>query len=136
MATDKTAARRHYSAEFKAQVLGQCEAPGASVAKVAMSHGVNANIVHGWRKAARGAGQRCAASVASAGPGQTQTQFLPVILAAAAARTAARTAATPAAAFPPSGIEVEVRRGTVTMKLTWPAGAPADFAAWAREVLR
>ena len=34
----------------KALVLQQCAAPGASVAKVAMSHGLNANIVHGWRK--------------------------------------------------------------------------------------
>ena len=38
--------RRRYSAELKAEVLAQCEAPGASVAKVAMSHGINANVVH------------------------------------------------------------------------------------------
>jgi len=30
-------------------VLAQCAAPGASVSKVAMSHGLNANLVHGWR---------------------------------------------------------------------------------------
>ena len=39
--------------EFKAQVLAECEVPGASVAKVAMSHGINTNVVHGWRKLAR-----------------------------------------------------------------------------------
>jgi transposase len=34
------------------------------------------------------------------------------------------------------GIEVELRRGAVTMKLTWPLSAAADFAAWTRELLR
>ena len=46
---------------------------------------------------------------------------------------AARPAEQPAAE---RGIEVELRRGTVTMKITWPASATADFAAWTRELLR
>jgi transposase len=33
--------------------MAQCDAPGASVAKVAMSHGINANVVHRWRQLAR-----------------------------------------------------------------------------------
>jgi len=33
--------------------VAECDAPGASAAKVAISHGSNANIVHGWRKLAR-----------------------------------------------------------------------------------
>jgi transposase len=49
MTSDKTATRRHYSPEFKAQVMSECDVPGASVAKVAMSHGINTNVVHGWR---------------------------------------------------------------------------------------
>jgi len=49
MASEKVAKRRRYGAELKAQVV-------ASVMrlvrrwKVAMAHGINANIVHGWRK--------------------------------------------------------------------------------------
>jgi transposase len=45
--------RRRYSRELKTQILAECDAPGASVAQVAMLHGINANIVHGWRKLAR-----------------------------------------------------------------------------------
>jgi transposase len=52
--------RRRYSAELKAEVLSQCDAPGASVAKVAMSHGVNANVVHCWRQLARESGTKVA----------------------------------------------------------------------------
>jgi hypothetical protein len=33
----------------KAEVLAECERPGASVAAVAMAHGINANLVHKWR---------------------------------------------------------------------------------------
>lgn len=37
--------RRRHSAELKAQVLSECAQPGSSVARVALSHGVNANVV-------------------------------------------------------------------------------------------
>ena len=44
--------RRRYSAELKAQILSDCAQPGASVASVALLHGINANIVHKWRRPA------------------------------------------------------------------------------------
>jgi response regulator of citrate/malate metabolism len=37
-----------------ARVLAECDVPGASVAKVAMAHGINANVVHRWRQLAAG----------------------------------------------------------------------------------
>jgi len=42
--------RRRHGDELKAKVLAQCEEPGASVAAVAQSHGLNANLVHKWRR--------------------------------------------------------------------------------------
>ena len=116
MASEQTARRRRYSKEMKAQVLAQCDVLGALVAKVAMSHGINANVVHGWRKLARGSNGAPVAKV---------PEFVPVALeAAVVARSSER------------GIEVELRRGAVTMKLTWPVSAAVDFAAWTRELLR
>ena len=44
----KTLIRRTHSSEFKAQVLAACRQPGASVAAVALAHGINANVVHKW----------------------------------------------------------------------------------------
>ena len=116
MTSDKTTTRRRYSADFKAQVLGECEAPGASVAKVAMSHGINTNVVHGWRKLARETG--------SASPVSSR-EFVAVTMPAAPLQSVVQ-----------RGIEVELRRGAVTMKITWPPSATADFAAWTRELLR
>jgi len=56
MTTDNSRRLRRYGPELKAQMLAESAVLGASVAKVAMAHGINANIVHGWRKQARESG--------------------------------------------------------------------------------
>ena len=117
MASDKVVRRQRYGGEFKAQVLAECEKPGASVAKVAMAHGINANVVHRWRQLAREGAQ------ATVGK---PSEFVPVTI-------------TAPTALPAQGcrdIEVELRRGAVTMKVIWPSSAAADFAVWTRELLR
>lgn len=44
----KSLIRRTHSPEFKAQVLAACQQPGASIAAVALAHGLNSNVVHKW----------------------------------------------------------------------------------------
>ena len=126
MATDEKTRRRRYSDELKAQVLTECGATGQSVAKVAMAHGINANIVHGWRQVKRDARLRAVAQ-----PHQmthAQTHFVPVTMAPAVPQ---------AYAGPGSNrIEVELHRGALTMKLNWPASASLELATWTRELLR
>jgi transposase len=116
MTSDKAETRRRYSRDFKAQVMAECDVPGASVAKVAMSHGINANVVHGWRKLAR---EAACVSVPE------QQAFIPIRLPQPAEQPT-----------PEREIEVELHRGALTMKITWPSSATADFAAWTREVVR
>jgi transposase-like protein len=53
MTSESGKTRRRYGAQFKAMVLAQCDDPGMSVAQVAMSHGINDNVVHRWRQLAR-----------------------------------------------------------------------------------
>lgn len=115
MTSEKTETRRRYSTTVKAQVVAECDGSGASVAKVAMSHGINANVVHRWRQLAR--------EGKSPVPAKTG-EFMPVPLAVSA---------TPAV---PADIRVELRRGPTAMTITWPASAGADFALWTRELLR
>jgi transposase len=110
--------RRRYSRELKTQILAECAAPGTSVARVAMAYGINANIVHGWRRRARAAGPA---------PLAASQLFVPVKLAAPAVPSP-----TPA----PAPIVVELQRGPMTMRVTWPSTAGADFAAWTRDLLR
>ena len=45
--------RRWYTDQFKASVVEQCARSGVSVAKVALGHGLNANLVRKWINAGR-----------------------------------------------------------------------------------
>jgi transposase len=116
MEVERSRKRRRYSAELKAQILAECATPGASVAKVALSHGINANIVHGWRKRSRNS---------EAPPAMARQEFVPVTVAPTVAERSDE-----------RGIEIELRRGAVTIKLLWPLSAADDLAAWTRELLR
>jgi transposase len=125
MTAESKRKRHERSPELKAQVLAECERPGASVAQVALAHGVNANLVHGWRRIERD--RRLAVSqalqevkVTSPAPAEV-APFVPVRVEQTVSD---------------GKIEIEVRRGTMTMKATWPMAAAAQCAAWAREILR
>lgn len=116
MTSEKKQTRQRYDAATKARVVAECDEPGASVAKVALAHGINANVVHRWRQLAREEGKE---TPSKAG------EFIALPLMA------------PAIDAPmPADIHVELRRGPVTMTVTWPVSAAADFTAWTRELLR
>ena len=65
---------RTFTAEFKHQLIQQCQQPDTSVAKVAMQHQVNANLLHKWIRQSR---SMVPSLTISSIP---QTDFLPVIL--------------------------------------------------------
>ena len=133
VAVERVVLRRRHSAQLRALVLEQCAAPRASVAKVAMSHGLNANIVHGWRKLARERDVSAAVpapspAVLPAKSAAAMPQFVPVSL-----------TPSPSVSGPPptpADIQIELRRGATGMKITWPIAAAAECAAWMRELLR
>jgi transposase len=116
--TDKRRTRRNHTAAVKAQIVAECAEPGASVAKVAMSHGINANIVHMWRRQAREQAARIAAPTPA---------FLPLTVEGAQA---------PCARDEDRHVRIELTRGALTMSVAWPLDAVAALSAWTREVLR
>ena len=109
------AKRRLYSPELKAQVMQECRQSGASVAGVALSHGINANIVHRWLRE----------PTASALVPQSQA-FVPVTLDEAAPSPALQSA---------PDIRVEVHRANTTIVVKWPLQGAGACAAWLREWL-
>jgi transposase len=111
--------RRHAPA-LVAQVLAECAQPGASVAQVALRHGLNANLVHKWRREQR-AGDCGAAAVQVAGD-----EFIALPLAATV----------PGAGACGADIRVELRRGATTINVSWPVAASAECAAWLAQWLR
>jgi transposase len=112
--------RRRHSAELKQQVLAACDTPGASVAQVALAHGLNANLVHKWR---RTSGR--VPDVAS--PAGQRDAFIALTMAPSV---------TPATTTPAADIRIDLRRGATAVHVAWPLAAAGDCAAWLRELLR
>ena len=111
----KSQERRRHRAEFKAEVLAECAKPGASVAQVALAHGLNTNLVHKWRReAARGASPLAI---------KAQPMFLPLQMPSPGA-------------MPADDIRVELRKGAVSLSVRWPQSASQACALWLRELLR
>ena len=109
--------RRRQSAEFKQRVLAECALPGASVAGVALTHRINANLVQKCLRQARGDG---------GGAPRVDATFVPVAVGSVVA---------PTSVVAPAPIQIEVRRGAVSARIQWPVSAAADCAAWLREWL-
>jgi transposase len=116
----KAATRRRHGDELKAEVLAQCEQAGASVAAVAQSHGLNANLVHKWRRNSRP---------------QPGTNANAVDEKVAAAFVALQLPA-PTTQQPSPDIRIELRRGATTVNIAWPGQAAGECAAWLGEWLR
>jgi len=115
MASESERTRRRYGAQFKAMVLEKCEEPGMSVAQVAMSHGINDNVVHRWRQLAR---QEKARSPS------LPTSFVPLVLPA------------PEAPEVKTEVRLDIKRGAVTVGVAWPEKALGELAGFVRELLK
>jgi transposase len=110
----KAATRRRHSGELKAKVLIECEEPGASVAAVAQAHGLNANLVHKWRRERR---PQAAANEATTDD-KVASAFVALQLPA------------PPTPQPAPDIRIELRRGATTITIAWPGQAAGQCAEW------
>lgn len=85
-----------------------------------MAHGVNDNLVRRWVVEAGQHGGTAVAPVSRSLPA-----FVPVRVPGPGSETAVS-----------AGIHIELRRGPVAIKMTWPVSASSECAAWMRELLR
>ena len=123
--------RRTYPRQFKAQLIAACQQPGASIAALALHHGMNANVLHRWLKehALSSCHKITLRDPAGTAPTSTPTPaFLPVQL--------PHQLPVQATQQTPPVIRIELRRGATTMEMTWPITAAPDCAAWMRQLLR
>lgn len=110
------ATRRRHSAELKARVLEACDRPGASVARIAMENGLNANVVHKWRR--RAPGSQVVRS------GFPAPEFVSVSVLPSVETT------------PIGDIRIAIRRGGTTLDIQWPMSGAESCVQWLRELLR
>ncbi len=117
--------RRSYSAAFKAQVVAESQHPGTSVAAIAQAHGINANLVHKWRR-------ESSLTLAGQGMGSMGTAALDFI---ALPLPAQMPGPSTVASESSQHIEVELHQGKTTLKVRWPVAAASDCATWLHAVL-
>jgi transposase len=139
--------RRRHGAELKAKVLAACNEPGASIAAVALSHGLNANLVRKWlvgrglKRTGIPVPVAVKASAAATTPPAAapllaaEARFLPIELAVPAPATRAESAyQTDTTRVVPEPIHIELRRGALHLSVRWPSSAADDCTAWLREL--
>ena len=125
---------RTYSPEFKADLVAACQHPGVSIAALAGQHGMNANVLHRWlREHQRSAA--CQSFAAQGTPHSPDTSkppglraFVPVTLSASMPVEDIQQN--------PQEIRIELRKGALTMVVSWPMRAAADLASWTAAVLK
>tara|TARA_R110002073_G_scaffold324326_1_gene502168 strand:- start:2179 stop:2532 length:354 start_codon:yes stop_codon:yes gene_type:complete len=101
--------RRHHTLAFKQQVIAESNAPGASVAGVAIRHSLNPNLVQKWRRTVQPA------------PQNDFVQLPAPISAPTIAPTTVR-------------IEVPMPKGTLVVH--WPISELPQAVAWLRALTR
>jgi transposase len=84
---------------------------------VALSYGLNTNLVHRWRRNAN-------AEVRGRPAQRELAEFVPVALASAPVIPA------------PDDIRIELRRGACSVTVAWPTSAAGECAAWLRDLVR
>ena len=111
--------RRRFSREFKAQIVAQCQEPGASVSRISLDNGLNANMVRRWISEAQRANK------APATPG-----FVPVNMPAATSALRNQSVSDKR-----STIRIEIPRAGGAVVVEWPAEQAHQCAALLRNLL-
>jgi transposase len=112
--------RRSHSEAFKAEAVAACRQPGMSIAAAAMARAINANLLRRWVVEAERSESATVTAPKALPPPSEAFISVPV-------------QAKPAGNTP---IQVEVRRGALTVSVQWPSSAIHECAIWLREVLK
>ncbi|MDN3988929.1 transposase [Zwartia vadi] len=115
--------RQRYSKEFKDSVITEALQPHVSIAAVALSHGLNANLLRRWIKDSTpsyvGKNQTRLLSVDESSSIQAVPGFLPVnVPGERASKLEGRY------------IEIEVQKGSLSLRLQWPVELSSACSAW------
>jgi transposase-like protein len=108
--------RRRYSPEFKTRIVEACKPHGASVSRIALDNGLNANMVRRWIREAEDP-----ASIPQS-PG-----FLPIALPSPPV--------TPSPACATDAIRIEIPRAGGPVVIEWPADRADQCLALLRSLL-
>lgn len=126
---------RTYTPQFKAELVAMCQKPGASIAAVALLHGMNANLLHRWRKEWTQGLHRIEGDVTTSVATPQVPAFIPIELSSAAANTVSEQPSV-SSSTPAADIRIECQRPGMSVTVHWPLSAAIQCAQMLRELLR
>jgi len=125
---------RTYTPQFKAELVAMCQKPGASIAAVALQHGMNANLLHRWRKEWAQGLHRLEGGITTAVATPQTPAFVPIELSAASITASEQSSV--AASTPATVIRIECQRPGMSVTVHWPLSGAAQCTQMLRELLR
>ena len=102
--------------------MAACQQPGVSMAAVAMAHGINANLLRRWVHDAEVKPTAANEDRPASATKPPVPAFMPMTV--------------PASTIATGDIRIDLRRGAMSVTVTWPSSAAAECAMWIRELLR
>lgn len=129
--------RRQHSPQYKAELVQLCLAGGASLASIAIDHGLNPNLLRRWVQEHERLGLHALELEPQASSPNHHTAdtapavwpaFVPVNVASADA-AATRVADTS------SAVRIELNAARMNLTVHWPHTRPRELAHWIKELL-
>lgn len=120
--------RRTFTTEFKQHLVELCQQSDTSVAKVAMQHQINANLLHKWMS------QSKPKSLALEQVSHQQTDFLPIVM-----NPASRTEepeSSPAINHPVAHIKIPLPRSDQMIEVDWPVQSAMELLALIQDLIK
>ena len=111
-------------------MVAACQQPGASIAALAGSQGMNANVLHRWLKEHAQGGHHQLVK-----PGRAEALACTLLNSPAAAFLPLKLTA-PAPELRDAQIKAELRKGALSMTIAWPVSAATQFASWVTALLK
>ena len=124
---------RTYSPQYKAELVAACLQPGASIAALALQHGMSSNVLHRWLKEHRQGHHRLTGGDEVGAP-VLPPAFIPVTFDSES--TAPVAGNEQSASSTPSDIRIDIHRASTHVTVHWPVSVAAQCAPFLRELLR
>lgn len=126
---------RTYSPQFKAELTAACRMPGASIAALALQHGMNANVLHRWLKEWEQGHHQLDAGASTPALAAPTPAFIPINLSPVLMPP---TEESPPASPPTAAhsIRIDCQRAGLSVTVLWPLSGAAECAQMLRGLLR
>ena len=115
--------RRRHDPEFTAQIVAASLHPGVSIAAVALANGINTNLLRRWVKEHRESLRVNSGLRADQAVRGEPTTVVPVTLRSSGMAE-------------DGDIRLDLRRGNITVQMSWPVAHAATLGQWLKDLLR